>query len=121
MLISHVRDEVIKGVSRSANNATIELMGTVLSLAFKIKDINDIGKVFWFYNRLVTLLGENPNYDNERNLLNWAKGQRAHAYFAFVPTLAGGAASIAHIIDEATAKRDVENYGQYSLDVVINN
>ena len=43
MLISHVRDEVIKGVSRSANNATIELMGTVLSLAFKIKDINDIG------------------------------------------------------------------------------
>ena len=121
MLISHVRDEVIKGVSRSANNATIELMGTVLSLAFKIKDINDIGKVFWFYNRLVTLLGENPNYDNERNLLNWAKGQRAHAFFAFVPTLVGGAASIAHIIDEATAQHDMDCYGQCPLDVVINN
>ena len=48
-------------------------------------------------------------------MLNWAKGQRAHAYFAFVPTLAGGAASIAQIIDEATAKRDMENYGQQPL------
>ena len=90
-------------------------------MAFKIKDISDIGKMFWYYNRIVTLLGINPCYDNERNLLNWAKGQRAHAFFAFIPTLAGGAASIAHIIDEATAKRDIENNGQYSLDVVIDN
>jgi len=121
VLMSHLRDEIIKGVCKSTKNPTIELMGNVLSLAFKIKDINDIGKVFWFYNRLVTLLGENPNYDNERNLLNWAKGQRAHAFFAFVPTLVGGAASIAHIIDEATAQHDMDCYGQCPLDVVINN
>ena len=120
VLMSHLRDEMIKGVCRSTKNSTIELMGNVLSLAFKIKDISDIGKMFWYYNRIVTLLGINPYYDNERNLLNWAKGQRAHAFFAFIPTLLGGAASIAHIIDEATAKLDMKNYGEYSLDVVIN-
>ena len=115
VLMSQMRDEIIKGVCKSAKNSTIELMGNVLSLAFKLKDVGDIGKIFWFYNRIVTLLGENPQYENERNLLTWAKGQRAHAFFAFIPTLAGGVASIAHIIDIAAMQCDLEQYGQQPL------
>ena len=115
VLLSHLRDELITETCKSAKNSTIELMGNVLSLAFKLKDVGDIGKMFWFYNRIVTLLGENPQYENERNLLTWAKGQRAHAFFAFIPTLVGGVASIAHIIDLATMQHDLEQYGQQPL------
>ena len=118
VLMSHLRDELISEVCKSTKNSTIELMGNVLSLAFKLKDVGDIGKMFWYYNRIVNLLGENPQYENERNLLTWAKGQRAHAFFAFIPTLVGGAENIAHIIDEATAQRDLEQYGQQPLCVI---
>ena len=118
VLMSHLRDELISRACKYAKNPTIELMGNVLSLAFKLKDVGDIGKMFWYYNRIVNLLGENPQYENERNLLTWAKGQRAHAFFAFIPTLVGGAENIAHIIDEATAQRDLEQYGQQPLCVI---
>lgn len=118
VLMSHLRDEIIKGVCKSTKNLTIELMGNVLSLAFKIKDISDIGKMFWYYNRIVTLLGINPCYDNERNLLNWAKGQRAYSYFAMATTVIGGAADVAHIISETSAQRDIEQYGQQQLQFI---
>lgn len=114
----HLRDEIIKGVCKSTKNPTIELMGNVLSLAFKIKDISDIGKMFWYYNRIVTLLGINPCYDNERSLLNLAKGQRAYSYFAMATTVIGGAADVAHIISETSAQRDIEQYGQQQLQFI---
>lgn len=54
-------------------------------------------------------------YENERRLLDWAKGQRAYAYIAMATTMIGGAVNVAHIINDATAQRDIEQYGQLPL------
>lgn len=40
----------------------------------------------------------------------WAKAQRGYAFFAFIPTLVGGAVTIAHLVDEATALKDIEEW-----------
>lgn len=54
-------------------------------------------------------------YENERRLLNWAKGQRAYAYIAMATTMIGGAVDVAHIINDVTIQRDIELYGQQPL------
>lgn len=109
------RDAVIREVCRAANNSTISIVGQILSLAFKLGDMNNIGKMFWFYNTIIERIGDNSQFENERNLLNWAKGQRAYAYIAMATTMIGGAANVAHIINDATAQRDIEQYGQQPL------
>ena len=112
------RDAVIREVCRAANNSTISIIGQILSFAFKIGDMNNIGKMFWFYNTIIERIGDNPQYENERNLLNWAKGQRAYAYIAMATTIIGGATNVAHIINDATAHQDIEQYGQQPLTFV---
>lgn len=109
------RDALIQEVSKAANNSTVTMVGQILSLAFKISDMNKVGQMFWFYNTIISQIGQNPQYENERNLLNWAKGQRAYAYLAMATTVIGGAANVAHIISEASAQRDIEQYGQQPL------
>ena len=112
------RDTLIQEVCKAANNSVATIIGQILSLAFKIKDMNKVGQMFWFYNAIIAQIGQNPQYENERSLLNWAKGQRAYAYFAMATTMIGGAANVAHIISEASAKRDIEQYGQQTLTYV---
>lgn len=112
------RDAVIQEVSRTANNSTIRIIGQVLSFAFKLGDMNNIGKMFWLYNTIIEHIGNSPQYENERKLLNWAKGQRAYAYIAMATTMIGGAANISHIINDATAQRDIDQYGQQPLALV---
>lgn len=109
------RDALIQEVSKAANNSTVTMVGQILSLAFKISDMNKVGQMFWFYNTIISQIGQNPQYENERNLLNWAKGQRAYAYLAMATTVIGGTANVAHIISEALAQRDIEQYGQKPL------
>ena len=101
-------DAVIREVCKAANNSTISIVGQVLSFAFKLGDMNNIGKMFWFYNSIIEHIGENPLYENERNLLNWAKGQRAYAYIVMATTMLGGATNVAHVVNEANAQRDIE-------------
>lgn len=112
------RDALIQEVSKAANNSTVTMVGQILSLAFKISDMNKVGQMFWFYNTIISQIGQNPQYENERNLLNWAKGQRAYAYLAMATTVIGGAANVAHIINDATAQRDIEQYGQQQLQFI---
>lgn len=109
------RDAVIQEVCKAANNSAVTIVGQILSLAFKITDMNKVGQMFWFYNAIIAQIGQNPLYENERNLLNWAKAQRAYAYLAMATTVIGGAANVAHIISEASAQRDIEQYGQKPL------
>lgn len=109
------RDALIQEVSKAANNSTVTMVGQILSLAFKISDMNKVGQMFWFYNTIISQIGQNPQYENERNLLNWAKGQRAYAYLAMATKMIGGVANVAHIISETSAQRDVEQYGQQPL------
>jgi hypothetical protein len=109
------RDTLIQEVCKAANNSAVTIIGQILSLAFKIKDMNKVGQMFWFYNTIIAQIGQNPQYENERNLLNWAKGQRAYAYLAMATTVIGGAANVAHIISETSAQRDIEQYGQQTL------
>ena len=59
---------------------------------------------------LVDALSMNQQYENERRLLAWAKAQRGYAFFAFIPTVVGGAVTIAHLVDEATALKDIEEW-----------
>lgn len=112
------RDALNQEVSKAANNSTVTMVGQILSLAFKISDMNKVGQMFWFYNTIISQIGQNPQYENERNLLNWAKGQRAYAYLAMATTMIGGAANVAHIISETSAQRDIEQYGQQTLTYV---
>ena len=112
------RDALIQEVCKAANNSVATIIGQILSLAFKITDMNKVGQMFWFYNTIIAQIGQNPQYENERNLLNWAKGQRAYAYLAMTVTVMGGAANVAHIISEASAQRDIEQYGQQPLKFV---
>lgn len=109
------RDTLIQEVCKAANNSVVTMISQILSLAFKITDMNKVGQMFWFYNTIIAQIGQNPQSENERNLLNWAKGQRAYAYLAMVTTVIGGAANVAHIISEASAQRDIEQYGQKPL------
>lgn len=109
------RDTLIQEVCKAANNSAVTIVGQILSLAFKITDMNNVGQMFWFYNTIIAQIGQNPQYENERNLLNWAKGQRAYAYLAMATTVIGGTADVAHIINDATAQRDIELYGQQPL------
>lgn len=109
-VLSITRDELIKGFCKSTHNNTIELIGNVVSLVFKVKDLSDIGYVFSYYCTLVDALSMNQQYENERRLLAWAKAQRGYAFFAFIPTLVGGAVTIAHLVDEATALKDIEEW-----------
>ena len=109
------RDALIQEVCKAANNSVATIIGQILSLAFKVTDMNKVGQMFWFYNTIIAQIGQNPQYENERNLLNWAKGQRAYAYLAMATTMIGGAANVAHIISEASAQRDIEQYGQQTL------
>ena len=99
----------------AANNSAISIIGQILSFAFKLGDMNNIGKMFWLYSTIIESIGDNPQYENERNLLNWAKGQRAYAYIAMATTMIGGAANVARIINDATAQRDIEQYGQQPI------
>ena len=112
------RDALIQEVSKAANNSTVTMVGQILSLAFKISDMNKVGQMFWFYNTIIAQIGQNPQYENERNLLNWAKGQRAYTYLAMAATMIGGTADVAHIISDASAQRDIEQYGQQTLTYV---
>ena len=112
------RDALIQEVSKAANNSALTIISQILSLAFKINDMNKVGQVFWFYNAIIAQIGQNPQYENERNLLNWAKGQRAYAYVAMAITMIGGSANVAHIISEASAQRDIEQYGQQQLQFI---
>ena len=112
------RDALNQEVSKAANNSTVTMVGQILSLAFKISDMNKVGQMFWFYNTIISQIGQNPQYENERNLLNWAKGQRAYAYLAMATTMIGGVANVAHIISETSAQRDIEQYGQQTLTYV---
>lgn len=80
-----------------------------------ISDMNNIGQMFWFYKTIIGQIGQNPQYEYEPNLLNWAKGQRAYAYLAMATTMIGGVANVAHIISETSAQRDIEQYGQQLL------
>lgn len=109
------KDTLIQEVCEAANNSVVTIIGQILSLAFKINDMNKVGQMFWFYNAIIAQIGQNPQYENERSLLNWSKGQRAYAYLAMATTMIGGAANVAHIISEASAKRDIEQYGQQPL------
>lgn len=109
-ILSVTRDELIKGFCKSTHNNTIELIGNVVSLVLKVKDLSDIGYVFSYYCTLVDALSMNQQYENERRLLAWAKAQRGYAFFAFIPTLVGGAVTIAHLVDEATALKDIEEW-----------
>ncbi len=112
------RDTLIQEVCKAANNSVATIIGQILSLAFKIKDMNKVGQMFWFYNAMIAQIGQNPQYENERSLLNWAKGQRAYSYFAMATTVIGGAADVAHIISETSAQRDIEQYGQQQLQFI---
>ena len=112
------RDALIQEVCEAANNLVTTVIGQILSLAFKINDMNNVGQMFWLYNTIIAQIGQNPQYENERNLLNWAKGQRAYAYLAMATTVIGGAANVAHIISETSAQRDIEQYGQQTLTYV---
>lgn len=112
------RDTLIQEVCKAANNSVATIIGQILSLAFKIKDMNKVGQMFWFYNAMIAQIGQNPQYENERSLLNWAKGQRAYFYFAMATTVIGGAADVAHIISETSAQRDIEQYGQQQLQFI---
>ena len=49
-ILSVTRDELIKGFCKSTHNNTIELIGNVVSLVFKVKDLSDIGYIFSFVN-----------------------------------------------------------------------
>ena len=109
------RDTLIQEVCKAANNSVATIIGQILSLAFKITDMNKVGQMFWFYNAIIAQIGQNPQYENERNLLNWAKSQRAYAYLAMATTMIGGAANVAHVINDAIAQRDIELYGQQPL------
>ncbi len=109
-ILSVTRDELIKGFCKSTHNNTIKFIGNVVSLVFKVKDLSDIGYVFSYYCTLVDALSMNQQYENERRLLAWAKAQRGYAFFAFIPTLVGGAVTIAHLVDEATALKDIEEW-----------
>ena len=99
-----------KVVFAETHNNTIEFIGNVVSLVFKVKDLSDIGYVFSYYCTLVDALSMHQQYENERRLLAWAKAQRGYAFFAFIPTLVGGAVTIAHLVDEATALKDIEEW-----------
>jgi hypothetical protein len=112
------RDALIEEVSKAANNSVVTIIGQILSLAFKITDTNNVGQMFWFYNTIIAQIGQNPQYENERNLLNWAKGQRAYAWIAIANTVIAGVANVSHILSEATAQRDIEEYGQQPLTLV---
>lgn len=112
------RDTLIQEVCKAANNSVATIIGQILSLAFKVTDMNKVGQMFWFCNTIIAQIGQNPQYENERNLLNWAKAQRAYAYLAMAATVIGGAANVAHIISETSAQRDIEQYGQQPLNFV---
>ena len=64
------RDALIQEVSKSANSSVVTIIGQILSLAFKITDMNNVGQIFWFYNTIIAQIGQNPQYENERNLQN---------------------------------------------------
>ena len=112
------RDTLVEEVSKAANNSVVTIISQILSLAFKITDMNNVGQMFWFYNTIIAQIGQNPQYENERNLLNWAKGQRAYAWIAIANTVIGGVANVSHILSEATLQRDIEEYGQQPLTLV---
>lgn len=109
------RDALMQEVCKAANNSVTTIIGQILSLAFKVTDMNKVGQMFWFYNTIIAQIGQNPQYENERNLLNWAKGQRAYAYLAMATTVIGGVSNVANIISETSAQRDIEQYGQQPL------
>lgn len=104
------RDTIIGEVGKATNNSTMRIVGQALSLAFKVVDMSKAGQMYWFYNMIIVKIGDEPQYENERKILDWAKVQRAYAFIAMGTTMIGGVASIAEIIDEATAKRDIEEY-----------
>ena len=106
------RDALIREVGRTTNSSTMQIVGQALSLAFKVYDISNACKMFWFYNTIVERIAETSSNQNEQNLRNWA---RAYAFFAMASSTIGGASNIAHIVDEAIAQHDIENYGQQSL------
>lgn len=113
--LSMGRDALIKAVGRAANNSAIQIVGQALSLAFKVYDVSNACQMFGFYNTIIERIDERTQYQNERNLRNWAKAQRAYAFFVIVSSTLSGASNIAHIVDEITAQHDIENYGQQSL------
>ena len=44
--------------------------------------------------------------------------RRADAWIAMANTVIGGAANVAHIINDASAQRDIEQYGKQPLTFV---
>ena len=113
--LSMGRDALIREVGRATNSSAMQIVGQALSLAFKVYDVSNAGKMFWFYNTIVERIDEITQYQNERNMRNWAKAQRAYAFFAISSSMFGGALNITHIVDEVTAQHDIDNYGQQPL------
>ena len=113
--LSAGRNELIREATHAANSTAAQMIGQALSLAFNVWEANNANKVYWFYNSIVEQLDETSLYQNERNLCKWANAQRGYAFYAMISSALGGAGNVAHIIDEATAKRDVGNYGEQSL------
>ena len=113
--LSMGRDALIREAGRAANNSAIQIVGQALSLAFNVYDVSNACQMFGFYNTIIERIDERTQHQNERNLRNWAKAQRAYAFFAIASSTFGGAFNISHIVDEASAQHDIENYGQQSL------
>ena len=109
------RDALIREVGRATNSSAMQIVGQALSLAFKVYDVSNACQMFGFYNTIIERIDERTQYQNERNLRNWAKAQRAYAFFAIASSTFGGASNIAHIVDEITAQHDIEKYGQQVL------
>lgn len=113
--LSQGRDALIREVGRATNSSAMQIVGQALSLAFRVYDVSNANQMFWFYNTIIERIDEMSPYQNERYLRNWAKAQRAYAFIAIVYSTFGGVSNIAHIIDEATAQKDIENFGQQPL------
>ena len=114
--LSQGRDAITREVGKATNDIAVRIIENVLSLAFKIVDMSNSGKMYSFYNSIIVKIGENPRYENEQKLLTWAKAQRAYAFIAMGTKMIGGVANIVGIIDEATAKRDIEEYRKQMVD-----
>ena len=113
--LSMGRDAMTREVGSVTNSSAMKIVCQALSLVFKVIDVSNAGKMYWFYNTIVELIDETSPYPNEQNLRNWAKAQRGYAFFAITTSVLGEGMNVAKIIDEATAKRDVETYGQKDL------
>lgn len=112
------RDLMIEEIRRITNIPEFNVFCSILSLGLHLSDYRNATGMFWFYNTIITCIGETPQYPNEQNILHFAKAQRAYAFLAAFSSAWGGVSSFAHIINEATARLDIGNYGQQPLSIM---